>query len=262
MMLAGLDSCRNIAIAHTDQRSKRVIVHNNHRRIHVVSVSNTLMIQRWMIAVAAVGLLALCSLLLYARLLNQQAEFMLRTVYELSQQKHIPTLTNLRERFGKKLKQMDGCTVSECGYTVELSSRVLAASRMVPYSEIKSYFWVKNGLVDGTMIDYTTTINRRYSVVSHVQIDLCTGCQTFAIHPWDNSSPLDTNGIVEIGKEASAQNIRTVLSFDTAPVHNSCVSTHAIWLVPTTTSWIRGRSRDDLRLEPRLHRLKCERRTQ
>jgi len=173
------------------------------------------MIQRLMIAVAAVGLLALCSLLLYTRLLNQQAEFLLRTVYELSQQEHIPTLTNLRERFGSKLKQMDGCTVSKCGYTVELSNRVLATFRIVPYSEIKSYFWVKNGLVDGTMVDYTTTINRRYSVVSHVQIDLCTGCQTFAIHPWDNSSPLDTNGIVEIGKEASAQNIRTVLSFDT-----------------------------------------------
>ncbi len=166
-----------------------------------------------MIAVAAVGLLALCSFLLYARLLNQQAEFMLRTVYELSQQEHIPTLTDLRERFGRKLKQR--CTVSGCGYTVELSNRVLAASRIVPYSEMKSYFWVKDGRLVGMMIDYTTTINRRYSVVSHVQIDLCTGCQTFAIHPWDNSAPLDTNGIVEIGKEASAQNIRTVLSFDT-----------------------------------------------
>lgn len=173
------------------------------------------MIQRLIIAVAAVGLLALCSFFLYARLLNEQAEFMLRTVYELSQQEHTRTLTSLRERFGRKLKQMDGCTVSACGYIVELSNRVLAASRIAPHSEIKSYFWVKNGLVDGTMVDYTTTINRRYSVVSHVQIDLCTGCQTFTIHPWDNSSPLDTNGIVEIGKAASAQNIRTVLSFDT-----------------------------------------------
>jgi len=39
--------------------------------------------------------------------------------------------------------------------------------------------------------------------------------QSFAVHPWDAVSPLDTNGLVEIGNEASAQSRRTALSLDT-----------------------------------------------
>lgn len=159
--------------------------------------------------------MAFGSFFLYARLLNEQAERMLRTVYELSQQEQIPTLADIRERFGKQLKQLDGYTDSECGYTAVVSNRVLAAIRMTPYTEVKSYFWVRNELVLGTMVDYSTTVKNRYNVVAHVQIDLCKGCLTFAIHPWDTSSPLDTNGLVEISKQASEQNIRTVLSLNT-----------------------------------------------
>jgi hypothetical protein len=172
------------------------------------------MIQRLTIAVAAVGVVAFGSLFLYEHLLNQRAEFMVRNVYELSEQQ-IPTLVDIQERFGKQLKQLDGCTPSECGYTVVLSNRVLAALHTIPYTELKFVLRVRNGLVLETMVDYTTTVNHRYNVVSHVQIDFCKGCQTFAIHPWDESSPLDTNGLVEIGQEASAQNRRTVLSLNT-----------------------------------------------
>ena len=146
---------------------------------------------------------------------NERAETMVRTAYELSDQKQIRVLADLRNRFGKRLKQFDGCPPSECAYTVVLSNRVLAALHIVPYTEMKSYFSVRDGVVLGNMVDYTTTINNRYNVVSHVQIDFCKGCQTFAIHPWDQSSPLDTNGLVEIGSEASAQNRRTVLSLNT-----------------------------------------------
>jgi uncharacterized protein YceK len=66
------------------------------------------------------------------------------------------------------------------------------------------------------MVDYITAVNGRYNVVSHVQIDYCKGCQMFAIHPWDQSSPLDTNGLVEIGSEASPQDRHTVLSLNTS----------------------------------------------
>ena len=147
-----------------------------------VSVSNRLMIQRLTIAVAAVGVVAFGSLFLYEHLLNQRAEFMVRNVYELSEQQ-IPTLVDIQERFGKQLKQLDGCTPSECGYTVVLSNRVLAALHTIPYTELKFVLRVRNGLVLETMVDYTTTVNHRYNVVSHVQIDFCKGCQTFAIHP-------------------------------------------------------------------------------
>jgi hypothetical protein len=50
------------------------------------------------------------------------------------------------------------------------------------------------------MVDYTTLVDHRHSIVAHVQIDLCSECQMFAIHPWSESSELDTNGLVEIGK--------------------------------------------------------------
>jgi len=173
------------------------------------------MIRRLTIAAAAVGVVAFGSLFLYAHLVNERAELMLRTVYELSEQKQIPTVADIRKRFGNQLKQLDGCTASECGYTVVLSNRPLAALHAIPYTELKSYFWVRDGLVLGTMVDYATMVNHRYTVVSHVQIDFCNGCQTFAIHPWDESSPLDTNGLVEIGKEASDQNRHTVLSLNT-----------------------------------------------
>ena len=140
---------------------------------------------------------------------------MVRTAYELSDQKQIPTLAEIQERFGKGLKRLDACPPSECSYTVVLSNRVLAALHVVPYTEIESYFWVRNGMVLENMVNYTTKVNHRYNVVSHVQVDFCKGCQTFAIHPWDESSPLDTNGLVEIGNEASAQDRRTVLALNT-----------------------------------------------
>jgi len=173
------------------------------------------MIGRLTIAVAAIGVVAFGSLFLYAHLVNERAKLMVRTVYELSEQKQTPTLADIRQRFGNQLKQLEGCGASECGYTVVLSNRALAALHTIPYTELKAYFWVRDGLVLGTMVDYTTTVNHRYSVVSHVQIDFCKGCQSFSIHPWGESSPLDTNGIVEIGKEAPAQNRRTVLSLNT-----------------------------------------------
>ncbi len=80
---------------------------------------------------------------------------------------------------------------------------------------MESYFNVRDGVVLVGMVDFATTVNHRYSVVSHVQIDFCKGCGMFAIHPWDQFAPLDTNGLVEIGTEASAQNRRSVLSLNT-----------------------------------------------
>ncbi len=173
------------------------------------------MIRRLAIAVAAIGVSALGSLFLYAHFVNDRAEIMVRTIYELSDQKQIPTLADIRERFGKQLKQLDRCTAADCGYAVVLSNRALAALHTIPYTELKIYFWVRDGLLLETLVDYTTTVNHRYNVVTHVQIDFCKGCQTFAIHPWDESSPQDTNGLVGIGREASGLNRRTVLSLNT-----------------------------------------------
>ncbi len=80
---------------------------------------------------------------------------------------------------------------------------------------MESQFWVRDGLVVMNALTYSTTVNRRTNVVTHVQIDLCNDCQTFAIHPWDAASPLDTNGIVEIGSQVSSLSRRSALSLNT-----------------------------------------------
>jgi hypothetical protein len=121
-------------------------------------------------------------------------------------------VADIRQRFGSRL-QLDGCLGSDCSYSVTLSNRFLAALHIVPYTELQSYFQTRDGVVWANMLNYTTTVKRRHRIVSHVQIDFCKGCGYIAVHPWDAASPLDTNGLVEIGNESSAQSLRTVLSF-------------------------------------------------
>jgi hypothetical protein len=176
-------------------------------------VSN-LMIQRLIAAVAVSVLIACCSMFLYSQLLRKRAQFIVRTTYELSEEKRSHTVGEIRERFGSGL-QLDECRGSECGYKIVLSNRVLAALHLVPFTEMESYFWTRDAVVYRNMLDYTTTVNRRYRIVSHVQIDFCKGCQAVDIHPWDAASPLDTNGLVGIGSEATAQSRRTILSINT-----------------------------------------------
>jgi hypothetical protein len=120
----------------------------------------------------------------------------------------------LQQRFGPQLKQLGNCAqVSNCGYEVAMSNRLLAATHLVPYTEMKSVFDVQDGVVLGNMVDYTTTVHDRQSIVMHVAIDFCKTCDSFSLHPW-NPSPLDTNGLVEIGSASSADKKRYVLSLD------------------------------------------------
>jgi hypothetical protein len=141
---------------------------------------------------------------------------MIETTYELSEEKQIPTLAEVRERYGNELKQLGECDVSDCQYSVVLSNRALAAFHVVPYTEMESYFSVRNGLVTGNMVNYTTRVGGRYSVTSHVQIDFCDECRTYAIDPWGDSLPSNANGIVETGNRASATGKRTALSLNTS----------------------------------------------
>lgn len=177
-------------------------------------MSNWVVIQRLTAAVAVLVLIACCSVFLYSGLLRKRAQFIVRTTYELSDEKRSHTVGEIRRRLGSGL-QLDECRGSECVYKITLSNRVLAALHLVPYTEMESYFWTRDAVVYRNMLDYTTTVNRRYRIVSHVQIDFCKGCQAVDIHPWDAASPLDTNGLVGIGSEATAQSRRTILSINT-----------------------------------------------
>jgi len=176
-------------------------------------------IQRLTLAAALVAVIVCGSVFSYSRFLSNRAQFIVRTTYELAEEKQPPTVANIRERFGNRL-QLDECSGPECAYTVALSNRVLAALHIIHYTEMRSYFWTRDGVVLRNMLDYTTTVNHQHRIVIHVQIDLCKDCQMVAVHPWDSASPLDTNGLIEIGSAASLQSRRTMLS-----VNTSCLTT-------------------------------------
>jgi hypothetical protein len=184
-----------------------------------------LVIRRLTVAVTLAALIACGSVFSYLHLLTKRAHFIVGTAYELSAGKQTPTVADIRQRFGSRL-QLDECLGSECSYTVTLSNRILAALHIVPYTELQSYFQTRDGVVLEAMLNYTTTVKRRHRIVSHVQIDFCKGCGYIAVHPWDAASPLDTNGLVQIGNESSAQNLRTVLSLnaDCFTKYNGCQS--------------------------------------
>ena len=165
-----------------------------------------------MAAVLFSVLIACLTVLCYSHLLRKRAEFIVRTTYELSEEKQSHGVDEIRQRFGSRL-QLNECSGSKCLYKIVLSNRVLAALHLAPYTEMQSYFWAKDGVILTNMLDYTTTVSYHHRVVSHVQVDFCEGCQVVAIHPWDTAS-MDTNGIFEIGSEASAQSRRTILSIN------------------------------------------------
>jgi hypothetical protein len=94
----------------------------------------------------------------YLHLLTKRARFIARTALELAQAKKTPTVTDIRQRFGNVLP--NGCVGSDCSYTVTVSNRLLALLHIVPYTELQSYFWTRDGVILENMLNYTTTVNR------------------------------------------------------------------------------------------------------
>jgi hypothetical protein len=176
------------------------------------------------IAVALAAFIACGSVFWYLHLLTKRARFIAGTAYELAKAKQTPSVADIRQRFGSGLR--DECVGSECSYTVTVSNRVLAVLHVAPYTELESYFWTRDGVVLENMLNYTTTVNRDHRIVSHVQIDFCKGCRYLSVHPWDAASPLDTNGLVQIGNGSTPQSLATVLSLNAScfTKYNGCQS--------------------------------------
>jgi hypothetical protein len=156
------------------------------------------LIRRTLFAIAIVSGIALVALLLYAHLLQARAESLIRITRELSDFRGSPlTLAILEGKLGHRLRPVEGCTPSGCGYELALSNSPLAVLRVVPATELKAYFWLRGGIVEESMLDYTTRPDFRDSIVVHSQMDFNNG-NYFYLHPWGDSSPLDTNGLVVI----------------------------------------------------------------
>lgn len=174
-----------------------------------------LAIRRCLSAVAVAACVATVGLCVYSQILKERADTLIRFTHELSNHQDAPpTLAILEKRFGAQLKPLDGCTPSHwCGYRVSLSNKVLAALRIAPYTQLESEFWASDGVVETNMLNYTTIVRRRYSIVVHAQTDF-TNADSFYLHPWGDSSPLDTNGLVVISSGVPAEQRNTALALN------------------------------------------------
>jgi hypothetical protein len=175
----------------------------------------SLVARRLTTVLLALLVLAACGGVATSMVLRRRAEAMVRTVYELSQRQHRPAVADLQQRFGGRLKRGECTPSADCEYEVSVSNRVLAWFGVGTSGELKTSFWASNGVVNGSVTDFTITPHRGNSLAIHVQIDFCDdNCRWFAIHPWYSSS-LDANGMVEIGQQSSANSKQVALSLNT-----------------------------------------------
>ena len=179
--------------------------------VSILSVPN-----RLTFAAAVLAVLAVISLLLYSHWISTRAQFMLRTAREFSDQKEPPTLSQLQKYYGTALKK-EGCNAWKgawnCNYSVTVSNRVLAALRLVPYTELKSNFWLRNGVVEENMWDYLTTLSNRQNVTAHGAVQFDRGC-IFYLDPWSDSSPLTSNGLATISPDCIRAEKQAVLGLN------------------------------------------------
>jgi hypothetical protein len=78
--------------------------------------------KRLPIALVAVVLLSFIVVVTARHQLKSNADRVIRSSYELFQQEQRPSLENVRERFGDKLKQTSPCNDVGCGFEVVLST--------------------------------------------------------------------------------------------------------------------------------------------
>lgn len=198
----------------------------------------------WILPIAFCLLIAICGVPIYSFLLRRQAEDLIRNASTLCKlQGNAPTIKTVQALYKGKLRQMDGCTASECGYETVVSNRLLANLHWAPYSELRSGVWFSNGILVSTFLDFTSSANEHHSVVSHVFIQGSDGPEArnleFDLDPWEENAPADTNGIVDVSPESFRVHESTVLGFDTRCLikHRGCLTVAE--LLPTV--WERAK---------------------
>jgi len=168
-------------------------------------------LRRSAVFAVVITLLAVCAGGIYLYRVKRKADGIVRIAYQLTLNGRPPTIQELRQRFGSALRQNDPCSPDGCDYDLLVSNRVLAAIGLIPYAALRSSFWVKNGVLDTSSLQFWSPGGAFYHVIIHY----CPHCDSFEINPWQASSPLGT-GSVEIGYAASADNKRKAIALDTA----------------------------------------------
>lgn len=181
---------------------------------------------RWVVLAFICAGVAVSFIPVYSIVLRKKAESLIRNASIVSQ--HLgqtTTVGTVQAIYRGSLTQKPDCTPAYCGYEVVESNRVLAALHWAPYSELRSEIWFRDGILSASILHFTSTGNPRHSIVAHVYIQEGTG-REFDLHPWEESSPADTNGIVDVRPESLKAHERTVLGFDTRCLssHHGCMS--------------------------------------
>ena len=159
-------------------------------------------------------LMLVVSAVTYSNRLERRSEKVVRISSELSQGKFRPTLDELRKQFGTALKQSAACTVSGCGYEITLSNRVLSELRLVPYTALRSAFWVRDNLVEENDLILWTVSRRGQMVVAYVDAKYCDGCDNFDVGPCTGTTASIAVGWVRIGSGSALLNKRTAFGFN------------------------------------------------
>jgi len=173
--------------------------------------------KRWLALWAVVGvLLAVTGVSAFRFKLKRDAEHALRVSSDFSLQPHAPTVRQLRERFGRALRQTDPCTVDGCEFELFLSNSALAKIHLLPYTVVRSTFWVKNnGVVESNTLEIWTVIENGNMRLSYILVKYCDRCDSFIVNPYEASSYLGVTGSVEIGSAAPRDKKLTAVALNT-----------------------------------------------
>ena len=112
--------------------------------------------------------------------LRHNADRIIHSSYELFQQEQRPRVSDVRERFGDKLKQTSPCKDFGCGFEIELSNRLLARVHLAQFTSLKSTFWVRNGTVDENVVEFWTVRADGGGVLAYTDAKYCKGCNDFS----------------------------------------------------------------------------------
>jgi hypothetical protein len=137
-------------------------------------------IKRLSIALVAVVLLSSIVVVTARYELRRNADQIISSSYELFQQGQRPSLDNLRERFGDKLKQTSACKDVGCGFEVVVSNRLLARFHLAQFATLKSTFWVRNRTVDENLVEFWTVRKDGGGTLAYTDAKYCKACNDFS----------------------------------------------------------------------------------
>jgi len=136
---------------------------------------------RLAVAVVAVVLLTASILIVSLHETRRNADQIVRSSYELFRQGHRPTLDDVRQRFGRELKQTSPCKDFGCSFEVTVSNRLLTRLHLARYTVLKSSFWVRNGLLDENVVEFWTVREGGWMILAYTDAKYCNGCNPFSI---------------------------------------------------------------------------------